>query len=221
MTFNTYIIRLKGNQLSEQLAKDVFQSSLKFNFNPIYFDAIDKSKALDFISSENLILAKDKKMKASLGTIGCFCSHYSLWKIASKQDKPIIILEHDGVIINDFKTIINQIQDVCHLDPNDPYSFNYDESVSKVKDLKVEYYQRAELKQKRITGGYFRGAYGYILTPYGATKLINFVREKGCFTADRSICERAVFLTQTSYTCVRLHSFFDSAKKIKDYSTRD
>lgn len=221
MKYDAYIIRLKNNQLSESLAKDVYDSCIKFDFNPIYFDAINKEQSLNFITSENLTIAKDKKMRSSLGTVGCFCSHYSLWKLTASQDKPKIILEHDGVIIQDFKQIINHVQDVCHLDPNDPYSSNYNESILIKKELCVEHYQRADVKEKRITGGYFRGAYGYILTPYGANKLINFVKEFGCFTADRTICTRAVFLLQTSITCVRLHTFFDSIDKIKNYSTRN
>ena len=217
---NVYIIRLKGNKLSERLAFDAYQSARNFNFNPIYFDAINKDNVLDFIKENNLKYGKDKKLEKSLGTLGCFASHYSLWNIISKQNTPSVIVEHDGIIIRDFKNIIDQVIDVCHLDPHNPYSKTYINDITNETDLKIEEYQRAKEKSKVYTGGYFRGAYGYILSPVGARKLINFVKTEGCFTADRSICENAVILTQVSHTCVRLHEFFDSSAKIKIYSTR-
>lgn len=217
---NVYIIRLLGNELSERLASDAFNAALNFNFDPIYFNAIHKDNVLEFIERYKIKYAKDKKILSSLGTLGCFASHYSLWVKISRDKNPSVIVEHDGIIIRDFKHIIKDVNDVCHLDPHNPYSTTYFEDVQKDQSIFVEDYKRAKEKKKLITGGYFRGAYGYILTPTGAQKLIRFVKENGCFTADRTICENALILNQTSVTCVRLHDFFDSSEKIKDYSTR-
>ena len=215
-----YIIRLKNNELSERLAADVYKAALDFNFQPEYFDAINKDNVLPFFDINRLKIGKDKKLKSSLGTMGCFASHYSLWHKTVTNNATSIILEHDGVIIRDFKDIVEQVHDVCHLDPHDPYSTTYFDDVQRDGKLIVQPYRRAEDKKKQSTGGYFRGAYGYILTPVGAQKLINFVADKGCFTADRTICENAVELQQTSIACVRLHEFFDSDKKIKEHTTR-
>lgn len=213
----TYIIRLEGHELSTTLAMDCFNAAQNLGYNPEYFKAIDKFNVDGFFATHNLKIAKDDKMNAP-GTRGCFASHFSLWKTVEKTKETAIILEHDGMLLKPVDSILGQVKDVCHLDSNDPYGSNYAELVAVDNGLGVKPYERD--KAKRVTGKYFRGAYSYVLTPVGASKLIEFVYKNGAFTADRTICENAVELQSTLSSHAMLHPFFDSIQKIKNFCTR-
>jgi GR25 family glycosyltransferase involved in LPS biosynthesis len=213
----SYIIRLDNHALSTTLAADCFKASNTFGLTPEYFKAIDRYTVDNFFNRHGLSIAKDKKM-ALLGTRGCFASHYSIWIKVLEEGQSAVILEHDGLLIKSVNSITSSVVDVCHLDPYDPYTTSYNNDVLNDNGAGLQLYKRT--KEKRITGKYFRGAYGYILTPQGANKLISFVKEYGAFSADRSICENAALLQSTMTTHVRLHPFFENAITIKNFSTR-
>jgi GR25 family glycosyltransferase involved in LPS biosynthesis len=213
----SYIIRLEGNELSETLAKDCFDAAKSFGYDVEYFKAIDKTTVDAFFNQHTLKIAKDAKM-AGAGTRGCFASHFSLWKRIRESNELGIILEHDGLLLKSVDAILNQVKDVCHLDPNDPYNSNYALDLKNDTEIGVKPYSRN--KAKRITGKYFKGAYSYILTPQGANKLIYFVHQYGAFTADRTICETAAELQSTICSHAMLHPFFNSAEQITKFSTR-
>ncbi len=214
-----FIIRLDGNSLSEQLADDVFSSAKSVGLEPSFISAINKDNVAEFLDFHNITVAKDKKMSQP-GTRGCFASHYSLWMKAIEINEPIVILEHDGILLRPIDKLLKKTIDVCHLDPYDPYSTSYNEDVIIDNGIGVQDYENARDKEKRITGKYFRGAYGYILKPQGAQKLVDFVKEWGAFTADRTICENAVHLQCSISSHVRLHPFFKNSQTIKQFCTR-
>ena len=54
-------------------------------------------------------------------------------------------------------------------------------------------------------GGYFRGAYSYIIKPMASKKLINAVIKNGWVPADKQIGESLLKLQATSSTIVRIH----------------
>lgn len=213
----SYIIRLEGHTLSNTLALDCFRASTDLGVTPEYFKAINADTVKQFFNKHQLNVAKDKKM-ISLATQGCFASHYSLWLKILEQGQTAVILEHDGLLIKPIDNIISLVDDVCHLDPCDPYDISYSRDILVDNGNGIQIYKGT--REKRITGKYFKGAYGYVLTPQGASKLIAFIKEHGAFTADRSICENAVLLQSTITTHVRLHPFFNNAEMIKKFSTR-
>jgi glycosyl transferase family 25 len=214
-----FIIRLDGNSLSEQLADDVFKSALDVNLEPEFFSAINRTNVDEFLDFHNITVAKDKKMREP-GTRGCFASHYSLWLKTIELNEPIVILEHDAILLRPVDRILRLTIDVCHLDPYNPYSSSYNNDVSIDNGIGIQDYDQTRDKAKRITGRYFRGAYGYILKPKGAQKLVDFVKEWGAFTADRTICENAVYLQCSVSSHVRLHPFFKNSETIKQFCTR-
>lgn len=214
-----FIIRLDGNSLSEQLADDVFKSALAVDLEPEFFSAINRTNVDEFLDSQNITVAKDKKMLEP-GTRGCFASHYSLWLKCIDLDEPIVILEHDAILLKPVKKLLRKTIDVCHLDPYNPYSNSYNDDVTIDNGVGIQDYENARDKEKRITGKYFRGAYGYILKPQGAQKLVEFVKNWGAFTADRTICENAVYLQCSLSSHVRLHPFFKNSQTIKQFCTR-
>lgn len=230
----TFIIRLLNNELSCSLAKDAHTSAHNFEFaNPTYFDAIDKENVIDFLKCNAIELANSQNKYWNLGTMGCFASHWKLWNNCVEKQEPIIVLEHDGIAIRKIPAhIIDQIEDVCHLDAFLPFNSNFDPNSEEyfniyntaVNSHKLEtiiaYPVNKFYGDTGVIGYSFQGAYGYLLTPKGANKLINFVNKYGAFPADKTICQNAVFLQRTTCSFVRLHPFFRSLNTQRAFTTR-
>ena len=87
----SYIITMQGNQTSELLSQQCFDSAKKFSIEPKIFPAIH-GKQIDIEWEKHNL--KDFKFnqrikKLSLGMKGCTLSHFLLWKRPSvkKLDK--------------------------------------------------------------------------------------------------------------------------------------
>jgi GR25 family glycosyltransferase involved in LPS biosynthesis len=113
-TFNdqvdsAYIITIKGNKISEQYSERCAKSCNKFGIKYHIHEAF-------YVKNKEVIIPKDLKsqkwiswikiMNKSLmpSEIACFLSHISLWAKCLEIDKPIIILEHDAILIKPYRT---------------------------------------------------------------------------------------------------------------------
>jgi hypothetical protein len=112
-----YIIRIKNNEKSETLAKRCADSCIKVNMKYEYWDAyngisnpIEEPKHVNPIMK--LFKLSDRYMLR--GEVACFLSHLSLWIKCMELEKPIVILEHDAVMIKKYNThkLFNSI---CYL----------------------------------------------------------------------------------------------------------
>lgn len=229
----TFIIRLKENELSNRLAQETYDSCVNLNIFPNYYDGVVIKEYSEITNSYNLNI--DESQKAlSLGTFGCFLSHWLLWKECSVQKESFLILEHDAVVLKNPKEIESGIIDVCHLDAFIPFNsnlpFDSEEYYLKYNELCLEkkegispyplnkFYSGDSLTS--VTGCNFKGAYGYLLKPSAAKKLVIFCDKYGALPADRALCEKVLFLQRSNSTYVRLNSFFKSLKIQRDYTTR-
>lgn len=205
-----YIIRLKNNNISETHADDCVKQAKKFNIDIEYFDAINGKIYESYLKNLN-ILPRYKFKKGRAGVYGCFLSHYFLWQKCVSEDIPFLILEHDGYFIKPLpKEILNTFSDVLKLDKHDPYSKSYDNIISKESDIEniiVEKYfnHQAKFLEKNQTGNYMRGAYGYIIKPHAARKIVEWISLNGFVPADQQIGDAIVDIQVTSPTVVRLH----------------
>lgn len=96
------------------------------------------------------------------GEVGCFASHYHLWKKCVDMDEPIIIAE-DDVRLNE-----NKYETIYNVFKNN--SFN------KIDFLSLLYLYNNGIKTKNKSfnriGDHFMGMIMYYITPSGARKLI-------------------------------------------------
>jgi len=211
----TFIIRLKNNQISETHAKQCVEQAAKFDIVVDYFDAIHGSEYLNHLDKLK-ILPKYKFKKNRIGVYGCFLSHYYLWKQCVEDNIPYTILEHDGYFINPMPDdVLEHFTDVLKLDNLDPYSKNYNEEIESASLNKINYinYNNPNPKNsfdklgvsKHGTGNYMSGAYGYIIKPHAAKKIIDWIAINGFVPADQQIGNSIVDIQVTIPTVVRLH----------------
>lgn len=214
-----YIIQLNGNVISEKYAGECISQAKKFGYNLEVFDAINGAeyeKHLEILK----ISPKYKFKKGRAGVYGCFLSHYYLWKQCSKGTEPFVILEHDGFFIKPLPdNVLNLFDDVLKLDPFDPYSSNYnsvlDEHFTNPVNILEYFNTKAKVSKKIGTGNYFRGAYGYIIKPDAASKIVNWIKNNGFVPADQQLGNSIVNLKTCFPGVLRLHpDYFTRVKEL-------
>ena len=219
-----FIIRILGHEFSTKLAKDAYESCIKFGIDACYFDAIIPKTLDKFFSEYDVKMSEEfmRKKATEFATQACFASHYCLWQKCVDINEKILILEHDGLMLRNIDDIIHQIEDVCHLDPSRPYRNNYNEILSKEQPTGVKDFLNSNkwTSDREFTGEHFAGCYAYVISPSGSKKLIEFVKKFGAWEADRLVGKNVLNLQITNGSYARLHPFFKSKDYIRKYSTR-
>ena len=96
-----HIIMLPGNEVSERLATRCLASCISVSQQAEYYRAFDgtgdeiKTSATD--SWLKWIKVTDRYLSRT--EIACALSHISLWAKCVEQDQPLIILEHDAIMV--------------------------------------------------------------------------------------------------------------------------
>jgi len=223
-----HIIRLENNDHSRNMAYECKVAAEKNGIDAHYFTAIDgKNAELEYQRSGIPKPPKALK-KGRAGVLGCFFSHYYLWDKCAKLNQPIVILEHDGFFIRPLPdNILDQFDDILKLDRFDPYSKDYDTTVTESVNRKVrvmDYKNPAPKNVLKIGTGdqYFKGAYSYIIKPHAAKRLIHWIKTnrhgKGHRPADQQIGSGINRLQTTECTVARLHPFYSVGDNIKTES---
>jgi GR25 family glycosyltransferase involved in LPS biosynthesis len=222
-----FIIYLQGHQHSEKMALESQAQAKKFNINAGLFPGVNGLDAERHYQITKVPRPKKKLKKGRPGVLGCFFSHYYLWKACSEQSDSFLILEHDGFIIKNIpENITDDFDDVLKLDACDPYSSDYNNILEQEShlDLLIKKYWNRDAKNpvKIGTGNYFKGAYAYILKPQGAKKLINFIHKNesgiGHRTADQQIGDTVLNTWVTVPSLARLHPFYSINDNLKSMS---
>ena len=121
----TYIISIQGNKVSEQLTQQCLASCKEVGQPNVQvfpaFDATDSKvkvqkhdlglpigelgsiKVPQFLQGQAFLnFLRLKRCNLLMTQIACFLSHYSLWCMCLDKDKPIVILEHDAVMVKPY-----------------------------------------------------------------------------------------------------------------------
>ncbi len=116
-----YIIRVEGNKKSEELAKDCADSCVAVGQQYQYWDAYDGyQNPIKPPKNEpeimNLVKVTDHYL--TRGEVACALSHISLWNHCAQLDQPIVILEHDSILLKPYvqHAVFNSI---CYLGSNE------------------------------------------------------------------------------------------------------
>ena len=133
----SYIISIQGNKVSEQLTQQCLASCEKVGQpNVNVFPAFDATgskikvqqhdlglpvgelgsiKVPEFLQGQAFLnFLRLKRCDLLMTQIACFLSHYSLWCMCLDKDRPIVILEHDAVMVKPF-TRLNYLNNIVYL----------------------------------------------------------------------------------------------------------
>ena len=121
----TYIISIQGNKVSEKLTQQCLASCEKVGQPNVRvfpaFDATDSPvkiqdhdlgkpigemgtiKVPEMLKGQAFInFLRLRRADLLMTQIACFLSHYSLWCMCLDKDKPIVILEHDAMMVKQY-----------------------------------------------------------------------------------------------------------------------
>ena len=204
-----YVIILQDHELGEEVGAQAIEAAQQFDIDAIRYNAVDGyySKAkfdrygIDKFLNYTII---DKP-----GHQGCFLSHYELWIKCVELNEPIIIMEHDGIFIRPLpEDILDHFDEVMRLDCFQWFMDGYNESVEESISQPIDYFHRTFDYEYYCTGGYYIGAYGYIIKPAGAKKLIEFAKNRGVVCTEVMLGEKIVNVVSTTATVIRMHPHY-------------
>ncbi|MDF2183835.1 glycosyltransferase family 25 protein [Grimontia hollisae] len=141
-------------------------SALKLPF--CFFDAVDGKnehhKIFDHYNNKKRVFIKGYPLKP--GELGCFASHYSLWEKCVELNEPLLVLEDDIELEDDFLNVYKEILSLTGSIPYFKLGRTLKARYQSVKKIDDNYHLVIYKKSSS-------GALGYVITPDAAKKFIN------------------------------------------------
>lgn len=225
MNIKSFAIVLHGNNTSEfgfkNLLKSLKDTSSNIDLN--IFNAVIPNDVNDLLEKLNLkwnypwegftieerIFRLKKSAYATRSKekrIACSISHYSLWKKCLELNEPILIFEHDAIVIKTIPiNIIHSNYDILGI--NDPRGATRKANVfHNIVQNSTEEFLKVPLVDDIIVPQGLAGNSAYVIKPNGAKRLIFLCDELGLWPNDAIMCQQLVpnmGVTKTYYTRVQ------------------
>lgn len=209
------VIRKKNDELSERLADECIASAKAFGITVEKFDGVYDNHE-NYLTQDNLFPNIVARKKLTNGYKGCFLSHYLIWKKCIEWNEPVLIFEHDAImlrpitdeILNGFDTIL--VLDRFSRDPQ------YEDLLKKEIELKIYQHPKIpEYNHKSINRTMISGSHAHLVKPKGAIEIIDSVTQYGYVLTDVAVNQ--IYLTYYSIepTVARVNPFFTLGKNRK------
>lgn len=158
-----YVITIMDNIRSVQIAGRCIRSAAKYDLDVTMWPAITpKNKPAELMKLEGIDPEGFKEVYSRHeNCMAAFMSHYSLWNESVNTDENILILEHDAVI----KDYIPEVANLGCISLGKPSYGKYNTPTSIGAG-------------PLVSKPYFPGAHAYMITPYGASRLIKQAKIK-------------------------------------------
>lgn len=205
-----FVITLKGNEYSNQVADRCIKSAAKNGLIVERFFGINKEQAEKFMQEHNLVwtwannntsetycrktgLRMHPYRTNDLRAIkGCSMSHYCLWKKCVKLDEPILILEHDSVFLCPWPDKI-KFNGICQI--NDPMGATrkgawWSQQMKKRGTIGVHPKTWVTNESERHIPDGLAGNSAYMIKPWAAQELIDKFSEIGVWPNDATMCQQ-------------------------------
>jgi len=204
------IITLIGNEHSEQVSKDCVEQAAKFGVNVEVFPGIYGTDRKSHFAK--LGIKSFQNIKYKPGAYGAILSHYYLYQYCLEIDEPLLILEHDGFLIEPIESsLLDKFEDVLKLDIYSPYKSKYNSQIEESRNIQLTISNNISgIHSKTGYGWYTWGAYAYILKPAGARKILDNVHRLGYAKPDWILGSKVLTVSIPSRPLARLHPMYNS-----------
>lgn len=188
-----YIIYVPDNETSVNLADRCLESCRKINFPAYLYEGFDGT-------GNELVIPEHLKNQSwfkwlkitdhyqSLAEIACSLSHISLWVKCMEQDQPLVILEHDAIMIKPY--LNHEIYNgIVYLGSQDELRIpkKYDKLIPQFSAINKNW-------------NFIHRAHAYSIDPAAARKLFKNVLDRGIYeSADVMIKADDVAIIQTGF----------------------
>jgi GR25 family glycosyltransferase involved in LPS biosynthesis len=205
-----FVMRKKDDELSERLSDECVASGKKFGIDIEKFDGIYSDHDA-ILAREGLFPLPSAIKKLRNGYKGCFLSHYLVWKKAIEFNEPILVLEHDAVILRPLPENILSMFDTLLVLDRFSREENYEELLTTEFPLKIHRHERllkVDNLDKQVNRTHIRGAHGVLIKPKGATHLIDSIKKHGYLISDVAINQCYMTYYSIEPTIVRVNPYF-------------
>jgi glycosyl transferase family 25 len=202
-----YIIRLADNEFSCRIAGQCVEQATKFGLAVELFNGVTGPQADLIFESDGIQKYPQKLKKNTAGIKGCAASHYLLWKKCVQDNEPYLILEQDAYMIRSLPDFVPYFSDICKLDSCDPFSPEYEQHITQDQGAGIKDYNLSWGFKRHSApyGGYFRGAWAYIIKPQAAQKCVESFQQQGWVPADKQFGCELLDLKASCSTIFRIH----------------
>lgn len=208
----SFVIRKPNDELSERLANECIESANRFEINPEKIDGIYSDHDLYLSQRKIRPFEKMKDVKKNNpGIKGCFLSHFLLWEKCIEIDEPILIFEHDALMIRELpKNILDLFSHILILD----YASRNDDYEEKIKlncDINVRTFEKiktSEIGYKKINQTHIRGSHAHLVKPLGAKTLIESSKRHGYLPLDMNVNQYYTTYSIIDPLIARINPFF-------------
>jgi len=220
-----FIIRVKGNSISEKGAEVCISSSkkVKNDFKINVFDAVTPDMANMVMLGNGLKWnypweGKDSDIATGLiksayqtenknARIACAMSHWLLWHKCKTADEPLLVLEHDAIFTEklDWRLILESKYDIVGI--NSPASATRrSHQFHDIVQAGESWIQPVPAVDEFNIPQGLAGNSAYIIKPDGAKNLLDAVRQHGLWPNDAIMCKQIIpklGVTKTYFTRVQ------------------
>lgn len=204
-----FVITLKNNPYSNEVAGRCIQSATKFGVEIEKFFGVDKDTAEETMNKYGLkwTWANNNASNAVCpitglhqfpyrtndlrAKIGCSMSHFLLWEKCIALDEPILILEHDAVFLRPLPKF--EFKGICQI--NDPAGCTRrggQWSQQMIKRGGQGVFEKTWVttpEERHIPDG-LAGNSAYVIKPHSAQELIDKYYELGIWPNDATMCKQ-------------------------------
>jgi GR25 family glycosyltransferase involved in LPS biosynthesis len=202
---NAYVIRIKGNELSERAARRLYDSAPN-NVKIIEFDAMTPDDIMCQVTWNYPWSGEDFDYKSGLikrayptenpkARIACFLSHYTLWQ-KCVEEGPLIVHEHDAIYFDEniplpLEKLEKSRYDIIGL--NDPRGATRLAQVynNVTQESPGDIVRAPKIDDDLVPQG-IAGNSSYYIKPSGAEKMIKLTEEYGAWPNDALMCRQLV-----------------------------
>lgn len=192
-----FCIYKNGDLRSENFLNQTVDSAKKFSINVIPFEGVYRDVDLTLNKNKLKINPLGAHKIRTKGVVGCFLSHYSLWNKCIELNTPIGVLEYDAVFVKALPlNILEMFDHYINLDYSrhlylDSKEVDYTDFVlNDTRAMSIEPLEETNVESKirkpfkYINNNHIKGAFGYIIKPEGARRLIDASLNYGILPAD-------------------------------------
>lgn len=203
-----FVITLKGDTYSEQVAERCVQSATKFGLTVHNYYGVDRKQANAVMAREGLewTWANGNKSNAVCpktglhqfpyttndirAKIGCSMSHFLLWKYCVERNETFLILEHDAVFLRSLPEF--EFKGICQI--NDPTGATRKGNwwAQQMKNRGGGVFEKTWVTSsaERHTPDGLAGNSAYLIKPWAAGELVNRFHELGVWPNDALMCKQ-------------------------------
>jgi len=210
----SFVIILQESEHSRTVGKDTIAAANKFGIYPEVHNGVLGYNSAELFRKYGITRFLTYDLIDNPGHQGCFLSHFEVWMKCVKLNEPVLVLEHDGIMIRELpEDILDKFDGVLKLDPLDVYNKEgveaYQSQVEASLSEPVEVWHQPARASWHGVGEFIWGGYGYIIKPHAALALIDFARRIGAAPTDVHIGRNIVDIKSTTVPVVKMHKFYD------------